>query len=89
MNPKTFIIILTLIVLAFIARGIFIINSIQNILLDELAFDKLEDFKMFLYLSGVLAIVTTIPFLKKRKNKKEIEKIKLIKKRGIKEAQGI
>lgn len=60
--------------------------AIKNV---QVVYKKLEDFRRFLYLAGVLAIVIIFPTFFPRNNKKTIIKLKQIKKRAIKEKQGI
>jgi amino acid transporter len=89
MKPTTLIYLLSLIILAFVAKGIYTVRTIQELLPDDLANQKLENLESFLYLCGSLVIVIASPIFKRKSNKNNIIKLKEIKKRAIKEKQGI
>jgi hypothetical protein len=72
MKPITLIYLLSAIILAFVAKGIYTVHSIQEILLDNLANRALENFKSFLYLCGSLVVVIASPIFQRKNNKKTI-----------------
>jgi hypothetical protein len=89
MKPITLIYLLSAIILAFVAKGIYTVHSIQEALPNNLASEQLENFKSFLYLCGSLVAVIASPLLQRKNNKKTIVKLQEIKKRAIKEKQSI